>query len=110
MAEVDILFVSGSTRAGKAFDTPGGTAGLVYMEQSLKALQQNDEEAKEDNDNWSNKRRCLKDLHTFYPVILKTREWAEANKKLGQIVTTQTDEEGRFSASLPMGKYGSVLI
>ena len=43
-------------------------------------------------------------MATFYPSMLNTLRWADDNKKQYQIVKTQTDEDGNFSASLVAGK------
>jgi hypothetical protein len=103
MADVYILFSAGVTRDGKAVDV-GETADLVFMgahndlqEQYIKEFQANPQ--------WSEKMACIKDLATFRPAMIKTMDWAEAKNKSSQIVKTQSDEDGNFSASLPPGKY-----
>lgn len=103
MADVYILFLSGVARDGKVVDV-GETAYLVFgsahndlQEQYLKEF--------EANPQWSEKMACIKDLATFRPAIIKAMEWAEAKNKQSQIVKTQSDEDGNFSASLPPGKY-----
>jgi hypothetical protein len=59
----------------------------------------------EANPQWTEKMACMKDLATFHPAMFKAIDWAEAHGKQSQIVKTQSDEEGSFSASLPPGKY-----
>jgi len=45
----------------------------------------------------------MRDLATFHPAMLKAMDWAEAHGKQSQIVKTQSDEDGNFSASLHRG-------
>ena len=118
MADVYILFSSGVTRDGKAVDV-GETADLVFMAADHEARVLNNEKleaynkAQEQQYNeqlaassyWSEKGMCMRDLATFHPAMLKAMDWAEAHSKQSQIVKTQSDEDGNFSASLPPGKY-----
>ena len=103
MADVYILFSAGVTRDGKAVDV-GETADLVFMG-AHNDLQEQYIKEFEANPQWSEKMACIKDLATFRPAMIKTMDWGEAKNKPSQIVKTQSDEDGNFSASLPPGKY-----
>jgi hypothetical protein len=119
MADVYILFSSGVTRDGKAVDV-GDTAWRHYaqaqndaqvlnnekLEAYNKAQKQQYNEQLAASPEWSEKGMCMRDLATFRPAILKTIDWADAHSKRSQIIKTQSDEDGNFSASLPPGKYG----
>lgn len=118
MADVYILFSAGVTRDGKAVDI-GETADLVFMgaqhdaqvlnneklEAYNKAQEQQYNEQLAASPDWSEKGICMRDLATFRPAMIKTMDWAEAKNKPSQIVKTESDEDGNFSASLPPGKY-----
>lgn len=103
MADVYMLFSSGVTRDGKAVDV-GETADGAFMDAQHDGTVQYLKEF-EENYQWSDEIACLKELAVFRPAMIKTIEWALAHKKTSQIIKTQSDEEGGFSASLPPGKY-----
>jgi hypothetical protein len=103
MADVYILFQSGVTRDGKAVDV-GDTADLVFMRAHNDAQEEYLKEL-EANPQWAEKRTCMESLATFRPAMSKAIDWAQANGKQSQIVKTESDEEGNFSAALPSGKY-----
>ncbi len=103
MAEVYILFSSGVTRDGKAIES-GDTANIVFMGAHHDATTLYLEQFNA-NYQWTEKEACMKDLATFHPSMIKALAWAEDHKKQNQFVTTQTDEDGNFSASLPVGRY-----
>lgn len=53
---------------------------------------------------------CLSELKNFQTKLKDTLYWAEANKKQGQVVSADVDEEGRFKIShLRPGQYGVVV-
>ncbi len=103
MADVYILYQSGVTRDGKAVDV-GEAADLVFMEAHNHAQELFIGEMGK-NPQWTEKEECMKDLATFRPSMSQALDWAQEHKKQNQIVTTQTDEDGNYSASLPVGKY-----
>ena len=103
MADVYILYASGVARDGKSVDV-GETAELVFMEEQNHAQALYVGEIGK-NPQWSEGETCMHDLATFRPSMIKALEWVEDHKKQNQLVKTQTDEDGNFSASLPVGKY-----
>ena len=103
MAEVHILYLHGVGRARPAGE--GETAGMIYMEESNKASELYMKQLDASGASWSDKMLCMNDLHTFEPVILKVIDWASVHKKTAQLISTQTDEEGRFSTLAPPGEY-----
>ena len=100
MADVYIMFING---VGKPPD--GQTVGLTYTEETTKAEKLYGQELTASGGNWSSEEACKRDFIGYKAAIAHVMDWAATNNKISQLVHTQTDEDGKFIATIPAGEY-----
>lgn len=84
-------------------------AGEVWSDKRVQALTEFNQRFMTEGTNWSPSLACREELLSWDKALSQTRQWALDEKKTSQIVSTEADEEGKFSATVPPGVY-SVLV
>lgn len=82
------------------------SAGMAWLDERTKALEAYTKDLEGNGESWSESLSCQKELLTYRHAIVKTLEWAQAEKKSWQVISAQTDEDGNFRIPIPRpGKY-----
>ena len=106
IADVYVFYEYRSVAFANKNPSDEDSAGMTWMEQHNKAMEDLNKELERQGANWSESLSCRKELLTYLHATVETLKWAEAEKKAWQVISTQTDEEGNFSVSIPRpGKY-----
>ncbi|MGB7553899.1 MAG: carboxypeptidase-like regulatory domain-containing protein [Candidatus Korobacteraceae bacterium] len=102
MADVYLLYKYRSVKwANSHPEDYEGSTDHAWADNYIKTLHEHTKELAAEGMAWSDKLACLKSLQVYHDALSQTRDWASANHKGWQILTTQADENGVFKIAVP---------
>ncbi len=101
LAHIYLLYVHRSVSFANAHPDDENSAGMAWMDNHNKAMEQYNEELSADGMNWSDAVMCRKSLLTYHEALSQTLEWVQSNKKSWQMLAVDADENGAFRVAVP---------
>ena len=106
MAQVYLLYISGSVKATDANSDESSTVGSFWTDSLLIAMDEYDKKYMREGVTWTLSETCRQHLAMYRVALSQTLSWAMSRHKESPVILVNADENGTFKVAAPhSGKY-----